>query len=96
MRVTVAHGNPYAFVQLTRGDLRVRLPAVGERFDGGTDARVLALRVKGKSYALFAPTGARWESVSGTEWIARLPAGKHFASAAVLPDDKPETLALLL
>jgi hypothetical protein len=58
MRVTVAHGNPYAYIQLTRGDLRLRLPAAGERFDGGADARVLALRVKGKAYALFAPTGA--------------------------------------
>jgi hypothetical protein len=96
MRVTVAHGNPYAYIQLSRGDLRVRLPAAGERFDGGADARVLALRVKGKSYALFAPTGARWEAVSATEWIARLPAGKHFVAAAVMPDDKAETLALLL
>jgi endoglucanase Acf2 len=96
MRVTVAHGNPYAYIQLTRGDLRVRLPAAGERVDGGTDPRVLALRIKGKAYALFAPTGARWEPVSASEWIARLPAGKHFVSAAVLPDDKAETLALLL
>jgi endoglucanase Acf2 len=95
MRITVAHGNPYAYIQLTRGDLRVRLPAAGERFDGGADPRVLALRIKGKAYALFAPTGARWESVSASEWIARLPAGKHFVSAAVLPDDKAETLALL-
>ena len=74
----------------------MRLPAAGERFDGGADARVLALRIKGKAYALFAPTGARWESVSATEWIARLPAGKRYVSAAVLPDDKAETLALLL
>jgi endoglucanase Acf2 len=96
MRITVAHGNPYAYVQLSRGDLRVRLPAAGERFDGGADPRVLALRVKGKAYALFGPTGARWESISATEWIARLPAGKHFVSAAVLPDDKADTLALLL
>lgn len=96
MRVTVAHGNPYAFVQLTRGDLRVRLPAAGERWDGNTDPRVLALRVKGKPYALFAPTGTRWEAVSPTEWLARLPEGKHFVSAAVLPDDKPDTLAIML
>jgi endoglucanase Acf2 len=94
MRVTVAHGNPYAFFQLSRGDLRLKLPAAGERFDGGSDARVLALRVNGKAYALFAPTGARWESVSATEWIARLPADKHYLSAAVLPDEKPATLAL--
>jgi endoglucanase Acf2 len=94
MQVTVAHGNPYAFFQLSRGDLRLKLPAAGERFDGGADARVLALRVKGKAYAMFAPTGARWESVSATEWIARLPADRRYVSAAVLPDDKAETLAL--
>lgn len=95
MRVTVAHGNPYAYLQLSRGDLRVRLPAAGERFDGGADPKVLALRVKGKSYALFGPSGVRWEQVSPSEWVARLPADKPYLSAAVLPDDKPETLALL-
>ena len=94
MHVTVAHGSPFAYVQLTRGDLRLRLPAQGERIDGVADARVLALRVKGKAYALFAPAGARWESVSPTEWIARMPAGKGYLSAAAMPDDKAETLAL--
>ena len=43
-QVNVARGVPYAFVQLGRGDLRVKLPAAGERFDAGGDARVLALR----------------------------------------------------
>ena len=94
MRVTVAHGNPYAFVQLSRGDLRLRLPAAGERFDSGADAQVLALRVNGKAYAFFAPGGARWESTSPTEWVARLPADKRNLAAAVLPDDKAETVAL--
>lgn len=95
MRVTVAHGSPYAQVQLTRGDLRLRLPSAGERFDGGADARTLGLRVGGRAYAFFAPTGGRWESVSATEWVARLPAGKGYVAAAVLPDDQPATLALL-
>ena len=94
MLVTVAHGNPYAFVQLSRGDLRLRLPAAGTRLDNGADARVLSLRSKGQAYALFLPTGGRWESVSPTEWIGRLPADKRYASAAGLPDDKAETLAL--
>lgn len=95
MRVTVAHGSPYAQVQLTRGDLRLRLPSAGERFDGGADARTLGLRVGGRAYAFFAPGGARWEPVSATEWIARLPAGKGYVAAAVLPDEQPATLALL-
>jgi hypothetical protein len=32
---------------------------------------VLALKVGGKAYALFGPTGVKWEPVSPTEWIAR-------------------------
>jgi endoglucanase Acf2 len=94
MRVTVARGHPYASFMLSRGDARVRLPAAGERLHAAADARVLALKVGGKTYALFAPTGARWEAVSPAEWIVRLPEGKGYLSAAALPDDKAETLAL--
>ena len=114
MLIGVAHGSPYVQLQLSRGDVRLRLPAAGERFDAGADVasavasavakdtakdtakdlRVLALRVKGKPYALFGPTGVRWEQVSSTEWIGRLPAGAGYVSAAALPDDKAETLAL--
>ncbi len=91
---TVGHGSPYAYFQLTRGDIRVTLPAAGERFDAGADARVLALRVKGTPYAVFGPTGVRWEQVSPTQWIGRMPAGAGYFSAAALPDEKPETTQL--
>ncbi len=94
MRVTVAHGSPYAYLQLSRGDLRARLPAAAERIHADADPRVLALRLKGKTYALFGPTGVRWEPVSATEWIGRLPPGKGYVAAAALPDDKAPTLAL--
>jgi endoglucanase Acf2 len=92
---TVAHGSPYAYFQLSRGDVRIRLPAPGERLAAVSDPRHLGLRVKGRSYVVFGPTGVRWEPVSPTEWIGRLPAGKGYFSATALPDDKPETLALL-
>jgi endoglucanase Acf2 len=94
MLVTVAHGSPYASFQLSRGDVRLKLPAAGQRFDDGSDARMLALRVKGKPYAVFGPTGVRWEKVSDEEWIGRMPAGSGYFSAAALTDDKPETLKL--
>ena len=94
MLVTVAHGSPYAQFQLSRGDVRLRLPAAGERIEAGADPRVLALRVKGKPYAAFGPTGVRWEQVSATEWLGRLPAGASYLSVAALPDAKAETLAL--
>jgi hypothetical protein len=81
-------------MRVTRGDLRVRLPAAGQRLHIEADARVLALKVGNKTYALFGPTGVKWEPVSPTEWIARLPAGAGYLSVAALPDDKAETLAL--
>ncbi len=94
MLVTVAHGSPFASFQITRGDARVNLPAVAERIDNPLDARVLALRVKGKTYAFFGPTGVKWEQASSTQWLARLPAGKGYLSAAALPDERPATVAL--
>ena len=94
MRVTVVRGSPIVPILVSRGDVRLRLPVAGERLHTGSDARVLALKVGGKTYAMFAPTGVRWEQVSATEWNARLPEGKGYLSAAALPDDKAETLAL--
>ncbi len=94
MLFTVAHGHPYVSLQISRGDVRLRLPAAGDRFDSGDDARVLALRVSGKPYALFGPTGMTWEKVSPTEWTGHIPAGKGYISAAGLPDDQLGTLAL--
>jgi endoglucanase Acf2 len=95
MLATVAHASPFVYFQLSRGDVRLRLPAPAERLTAGADARVLLLRLKDKTYAVFGPTGARWEAVSATEWTGRLPEGRGYFSAAALPDDTPETLALL-
>lgn len=92
---TIAHGSPYAWFRIGRGDLRVRLPAAGERL-ASADPRALVLRVKGTPYALYGPTGVQWEAVSATEWLARLPAGKGYLSATALPDESAATQALLL
>jgi endoglucanase Acf2 len=94
MLATVARGHPYASLRVTRGDLRVRLPAAGQRLHAGADPRVVALKVGTKTYAMFGPTGVKWETASPTEWIARLPANAGWLSVAALPDDKAETLAL--
>jgi endoglucanase Acf2 len=91
---TVVHGSPFIFMHVSRGDVRVSLPAAGERLAGADDARTLAIMVKGSTYALFAPTGARWEQQSPTQWVAHMPVGRDYLSAAVLPDATPATLAL--
>ena len=94
MLATVSHASPYVYFRLSRGDVRLRLPAAAERLDAGGDARVLGLSVQGQFYAVFGPTGVRWEQVSPTEWLGRLPAGSGYFSAATLPDGKAPTLQL--
>ena len=92
---TIAHGSPYAWLRIGRGDVRLRLPATGERLSSA-DPRMLVLRVGGTPYAFFGPTGVQWESASPTEWIGRLPAGKGYLAAAGLPDESGATQALML
>jgi len=93
MTATVAHGSPFVSLQIPKGNVRLRLPFAATRVPYA-DARVLALRLKDKSYALYGPSGVRWEQVSGTEWVGHLPEGKGYASAAALPDDSAATLDL--
>ncbi|MFZ1377223.1 MAG: glycosyl hydrolase [Geothrix sp.] len=94
MLATIAHGSPYAYLRVSRGDVKVGLPDVGARLPAGEDPRVLALRVKGKVYAFFGPTGVRWEQTAERQWLARMPAGRDYLAAAALPDDRAETLTL--
>jgi hypothetical protein len=94
LRFTVAHGSPYAYVNISRGDVRIHVPAGAVRLDKGADSRVLAMRVTDKAYALFGPTGMQWEPTGPQDWIGHLPAGKGYLSVAAMPDDKEATLAL--
>jgi endoglucanase Acf2 len=91
---TVGHGSPFVYFQLSRGDVRLRAPAGAQALPQGADPRVLLLAVKGRRYAVFGPSGVRWEAGAAQEWLGRLPQGKGYFSVAALPDDKPETLAL--
>ena len=95
MRVTVAHGSPYGWVSVSRGDIRLRLPSAAERLDAAGDGRILALRLKDRAYALFGPSGVQWDARSPTEWIGHLPQGKTTVAVASLPDDSATSLALL-
>ncbi|MFG6447372.1 glycosyl hydrolase [Roseateles sp. BYS180W] len=95
MRATVAHGSPYAYFKLSRGDVRISLPAAGQRLSEGADPRVLVLRVNGKVYAVFGPSAVRWEQRAADQWLGHLPAGSGYFSVAALPDDSAQTLQLL-
>ena len=103
-RATAAHGSPYVHLHTTRGDVRVTLPGGGTaEASTSADPRVLLLNAQGQRYAVFGPTGVRFEAAAAgpgaaNNWLARLPAGQgqtgHIAVTA-LPDDSAATLALL-
>lgn len=91
---TVAHGSPYAYFRLSRGDIRIT-PAAGAERLTAADPRTLLLRVKGQTYAVFGPTGVRWEAGASGQWLGRLPSGAGYFSATALPNAQPQTLELL-
>jgi endoglucanase Acf2 len=94
--ITVGHGSPYVFARVSRGPVSFQTTANAQRSQSNTDPRLLALESEGQTFAIFGPTGVRWAQGTNQQWIAHLPEGRGYFSAAVLPDSKPETLALFL
>ena len=94
MTVSVAHGVPYAFVQISRGDALVKLPADADASVQAQDDRVLQINTGSAHYAVFGPTGGAWKAGAKSEWTLTLPKGKGYLTVAVLPNIAPETLAL--
>jgi endoglucanase Acf2 len=92
--MTVGHGSPYVFGHISRGAVRFQTAATAQRTGLSADPKVLTLESGGQTFALFGPTGVLWEQSNDKQWIAHLPEGRTYFSAAVLPDLKPETLAL--
>ena len=94
-RSGVAHGSPYVQIRLSRGDLRLRLPEAGQRLDALSTDAVLVLRVQGRAYMVAGPAGSRWEQAAASDWLLRLPPGEQHVAAAPLPDESPQSVALL-
>jgi endoglucanase Acf2 len=92
---TVAHGSPYIYGRISRGSVSFQTSAAAQRTQLSSDQRVLTLLSEGQTYAIFGPSGVRWEQL-GQQWVAHLPMGKGYFSAAVLPDNSSETLALFM
>jgi endoglucanase Acf2 len=94
LMATVAHGSPFVFFNVSRGDIQIVAPAGGARVAGTPQGNHLVIASQNKRYAVFAPQGATWEAGAADSWTGRMPAGKGYFSVAALPDAKPETLEL--
>jgi endoglucanase Acf2 len=93
MTVTIAHGSPYSFHRLTRGDVTLRSDKPLEVFDRSSDGRAIGVIAAGKPFGVFAPAGSRWETPSDGRVRLVLPQDKRFFTVAVLPGRQPGVLA---
>ena len=94
MTVTVAHGVPYAYVRLSRGDAAIQLPAGASAAVAEQDPRVLKVSTSTARYAAFAPEGGSWQSDGNSRWTLRLPEKSGYFSVAALPDGEASTLQM--
>jgi endoglucanase Acf2 len=96
LTATVLHGSPFSYYEVSAGDVSFRLAAKPDAStvptDGAGDARVAVLTIAGRPYAVFAPTGSRWEWAQPTELVLRLPADARYFSVAGLPDASEATV----
>ncbi len=92
-RVSFGHGSPFVFAQYAGGNPKVTFARPPKVWAGSANEPVLGITVNGHHYGLFGATGSTWTGLDGNVFINNAN-GKDYFSLAVLPDDKPATLAL--
>ena len=93
LKTSFGHGSPYVFCRFDGANPKIKFSEKPVIWSGKLTDDVLGITVKGRHYALFGPTGSAWSSTDETTFV-NTSAEKGYLSIAVLPDDKPETLAL--
>jgi endoglucanase Acf2 len=95
LQATVVHGSPFSYYTLTAGDLRVHLAKGALPCSGTIDPQILCVRALGREFAVFAPADASWSGRESENPVLQFGPSGRFFSVAVLPDNKPESLAEL-
>jgi endoglucanase Acf2 len=93
LKTSFGHGSPFVFATYAGGDPVLTFDQVPQIWAGSEKEAVLGVTVKGNHYGLFGPTGSTWSGLDGSVFTNHA-AGKNHLSVALLPDNKPETLAL--
>ncbi len=91
LRTTFGHGSPFVFVTLN-GNPTLSFKNAPKIWSGSAKDPAIGFSIGNKHYGVFVPAGSTWSDLSAAKWTADLH-GKDFFSVALLPDDKPETLA---
>ena len=93
LKTSFGHGSPFVFCLYDGGAPEIVFPENPQVWVGSESDPVLGITVRGRHYGLFGATGSTWDGVE--ENIFTNKTTKPYLSIAVLPDAKPETLALL-
>ncbi|HVK56312.1 MAG TPA: glycosyl hydrolase [Burkholderiales bacterium] len=92
LKATIAHGSPFSYYEVSRGDVQIRIAGTMQIFYRSPDQRVLGVKIFDTPYAIFGPTGAAWEETSKRSLTLRLPDKARYFSIAALPDHETTTI----
>lgn len=92
LRTSYGHGSPYVFCEQSGGKPQLEFSDAVRVWSGGESAAVLGVTTRGTHYGIFGASGSTWSGQDGTTFVNE--SAKGYFSVAILPDDKPETLAL--
>lgn len=92
LRATLGHGLPYVYFERTgSADAVVKIEPGKALAIVQQRGAMVAFTVGGRGYALYAPTGARWDRTA--DGFRSSLSGKRYFSIATLPDLDPQTLS---
>jgi len=93
MRVSLGHGSPFIYCLYAGGNPTVNFTRTPQIWSGSAEEPVLGITAGGNHYGLFGPTGSTWTGIGETR-LTNNAHGKPYFSVALLPDNRPATLAL--
>ena len=93
MRISIGHGSPFIYGLYAGGNPTVSFARPPQVWSGTEKDPVLGVTAGGNHYGLFGPTGSTWSGLGGATFTNHAH-GKPYFSLALLPDNRPETLAL--
>jgi endoglucanase Acf2 len=93
LNTSFGHGSPFIYSTYAGADPVLNFVHKPTLWSGSANDAVLGVTIRGNHYGLFGPTGSSWTGIDGTSF-SNVASGKNYLSVALLPDDKPETLAL--
>lgn len=84
MLATIAHGSPYSYFDVSRGNVRFSASEALRIFHRSADGRSLGIAVGDRAFALFAPLGGQWmEKGERTLELVLAPGRGYFSVAAL-------------